>query len=334
MVKQILGEAIHRLMHDTKLIRIAFFTTLIHNLVTLLLLANFIFSVLQEEFDVGYDGIFEVMNDILWFFFSNGLHVGLLIIAVIWFLGYVVIYPLGFVMMIRRLEGKWQTMGEIYASSLAKYFPLVVVTSFQYWFTLSSMHITLLVRWWYRWLYETGFVTALIVLLMIMVVLFSFLSPYTEYVVVTEDLPGTPDEQARKAVKRSAFLTIKRPWLTLRFLLVGILLQLRVVVNVLIVFGVPFGITYLITESALLPYDVARIVMYAIGWLLGIGVLYANGIIDAFFTTYRFTLYKRVSGNQLNFSQQQSRSVSTVDQPQSPASAAGFTPTIHHAPYQ
>lgn len=116
----------------------------------------------------------------------------------------------------------------------------------------------------------------------------TILWPYARYVIVIEKM-GMYD-----AIKRSGFYAMRHIWQTTKFVLLELLLLLRFLVNIVLVVGVPFVLMYIASWFNLIDSTTVGTIIIVISIALLLATAYINGIIEAFFATYWFKIYKKI----------------------------------------
>ncbi len=161
--------------------------------------------------------------------------------------------------------------------------------------TIGSWHL-LMLRYFYKWgILDNILIQIFLVLVFLFTLWMSFIYSYANVSSVVDDFSSSrPTLQAQEALKNSTRIAMSHPIVTLKFLLLSILLEIRFFLTTLFVIGLPAFLIRvgmqigLISSGAVVP-----VIMVTVGLLL-IAAIYINSVIDAFFTVYRYKLYKEL----------------------------------------
>lgn len=123
----------------------------------------------------------------------------------------------------------------------------------------------------------------------------SFLYAYANISSVVDTFKSSrPVEQAQEALAHSSKLAMEHPFTTIKFILLSILLEIRFFLTTFFVIAIPSFLIRVALQLGLIQQDqVVNVVMVTMGLLL-VASIYINSVIDAFFTVYRYKLYKEL----------------------------------------
>jgi len=283
MFKKIVNESIEHIWHHTKIIRLAFMTSFFHTLAVIALITYNLNNLIVAKFH-------------WWFSYSNLVNYVkqetniVIIIIIVWFIWYEVLYPIGQSIIINFLHQWSKKMGEAISKWFNKFFimfefnnlllPFSGITFLTTLLRLGTLditnntviHIMIAIRW-FCVLYATIF------------------WPYVLFAINIEGL------SLYDALKRSSSLAIANMWLTLKFVLFQGLLLLRFLINIVIVLGVPIIIVFLSNKLNILGATTSTLITCLVIFLI-IWSAYLNGIIEAFFLTYRHNVYKKITSEE------------------------------------
>ena len=161
--------------------------------------------------------------------------------------------------------------------------------------TLWSRHL-LALRYFYSWgVLDNILIQILIFLIWGFTLVLSFLYGYANVSAVVDDFKSTrPVQQAQETLKYSTKLALAHPFITLKFIFLSILLEIRFFLTTFFVIAIPSFLIRVGLQLGLIGADgVVTVVLITVGLLL-IASIYINSIIDAFFTVYRYKLYKEL----------------------------------------
>jgi len=123
----------------------------------------------------------------------------------------------------------------------------------------------------------------------ICILIVAILWPYSRYIIVIEKM------SMYDAIKRSAFYAIRNLRQTTKFVMIELLLLIRFLVNILIVIGIPFVLMYIANWLNIIDSSTVGTIIIIVSIGLLIGTAYINGIIEAFFATYRYKVYEKIT---------------------------------------
>lgn len=137
-------------------------------------------------------------------------------------------------------------------------------------------------------LMDNAMVITVLVMWGLIIFFTSIFLPYTRFIIVLEN--ANPIQ----AIKKSMNLALENLRQSVKFALISYLLYLRAIVNILIFLGVPGLIIYLATQLDITGQSFIRYIIYGTLVILGLLTAYINGIVEAFFVTVRYKIYRRV----------------------------------------
>lgn len=286
-MQELLLYAYRTIKEETKLIRFAIFTSMSHGLVIIALMLLQIYIAFSNDTEIRL----RIVETILWNIeevVSNNTILTLLIIfGVLFAISYIFFPPIGDGWMIWYLSRKesWQEkwFGRAVTVWLKKFFALFTFNNTIGLFTVIT-YIPIVIRLYVDQALWNPLIIWLLVVRGVIIIALSFVIPLAKISIVMEG------KNPAAALRRWAELAIDNFWLTITAKLLQLLLWFRFIINMVIVFGVPFWIAYLAVTYGELNSLVLWI-MWVVIILLVIAVWYANSIIDAFFMAYWFKLY-------------------------------------------
>jgi hypothetical protein len=295
MFKRILASSLKQVAEHPMLVRIAFLTWFVHTLASFWRFGYTFYVILEKNIDTSsIDGtlwqyaraIFETSLDHisfwLWFF--------LLFLGVI---AYVILYPIGHGMMIAyaQTESKSQSL----KIALQRYFTITITEWILSVMTLWSRHLLALRYFYTRDILDNILIQIFVFLVGTFTLWLSFLYSYANISSVTDTFASSrPAEQAQETLKYSTKIAMAHPLTTLKFLLLSIILEIRFFLTTFFVIAIPSFLIRVGLQLWLINSDsVVTIVLWTVGILL-VASIYINSIIDAFFTVYRYKLYKEL----------------------------------------
>lgn len=283
----ILKESFHEISTDTKFIRLATITTFVHSLLFLLYLAYLISNIISKM--QGTDNqFFAIINT-----YATLTDVNMTLLIVLWLIllvGYGLLPPVGEASMIHYLDNPKKQGTVSLWRWFAKFFPMFefdAATSFLqvivYFIALSRMYV--------MGIMDSTLVQILIVIWWIIVLWVIFLLPYARFLITLEDYSFF------EALKKSVSLSVQHFSITSKFVIVDMLLHLRFVVNILIIVGIPLWLMYLADRAGITSSGLIQSIFLTIVILLFLLTAYITGIIEAFFFSYWYKVYKHIQGS-------------------------------------
>lgn len=286
----ILKDAILEISDDTKLVRLATITTFLHSLLFILYIIYLTSSLIATAHESSNPVVHIVQQYTSWFVASPSLIVTVLVIAIIGFIGYTLLPPVGEAAMISYLHNDKKQGTVSIGKWLSKFFPMF---EFDAMVSLFSVMVLIIIgtRLRVMGILRQPFVLTILILWSVIIFFVSLLLPYSRIIITLENM------KFLDAVKRSMALSIANIGITFKFVVITYLLYARFLINTLIVVGIPGLMVYgawalNIVHNTWLQWSIALVVVGLI-----IFTAYINGIIEAFFTTYRYKVYLSVKDN-------------------------------------
>ncbi len=293
MFKKILQESIYEIVHNTKLVQIAFWMWLMHNIFLFWDVIYYINNTLHYKYHMVDKWSLDWLNEWVNYLISSWYSMPLFIFGIIFFIWYVILYPLWVALTAFLLEKK----KVLRSKAFSNYFTVVVVSSWLSLFTLSWLHIMNFFRIWVMDISDNILIKIILGIFVIILVVSSILTPFVIYSAILEKSDSNkPEIKFWNAVSHSAALTGWNLWLTLKFTFLQLFLYLRIFLNLFVVVGIPGGIWYGLYSLWLFQLETVWWVVWIIGWLLFLFVLYVDAMINAFFFTFWYKLYKVLTG--------------------------------------
>ena len=295
MFKRILVESLKQVAEYPLLVRIAFLTGFVETLGAFWRFGNTFYVILKHNIDISslqgslgeyLRAIFDVAMENLTF----GTGFFLLVMGVI---GYLFLYPIGHGMMIAYSEHK----SSIKAFNVAwkRYFTITIAQATLTVITIGSWHL-LALRYFYDWgILGNILIQIFVVLVGTFLLVTSFLYAFANISTVADEFTSSkPVQQAQEALRNSSKIAMEHPFVTIKFLLLSLILQVRFFLTTLFVIGVPAVLIWFLMQIGLISEENAIDVVLVTSGVLLIASIYINSIVDAFFAVYRYKLYKEL----------------------------------------
>jgi len=279
MFKKIIEESIQFISNNTKVIRLAFITSFFHSLTILALIANNINNLIKTKFNEGisYNTLIDYIKHERWL---------IIVIIIIWAIWYEFIYPIWQAALIYFIKSWWKKIWNAISKWVENFFIMFELNNLVTIFAGTTFLMTIL-RFWTLEIAWNTFIMIILWIRFFFVVFAWIFRPYIAYVINLENM------NLYDAMKRSVNLSIHNFWITLRFVLLQMVLLFRFIINIAIVLWIPIFLVFLASSLNIL-WKITNSIIIATLIFLVIGTAYINGIIEAFFTTYRYKVYERI----------------------------------------
>lgn len=132
------------------------------------------------------------------------------------------------------------------------------------------------------------FVTPFLVVWFFFILFFNFTWVYAKYLVVLENL------SAFEAIKKSVTLTFMNLKKTGKYFLIYLLLYSRFLINVLLIVGIPILVLYFFLKANISNTSLVKYTIYLLMLLLFILTAYVNWIVEAFFVSMWYNIFRDI----------------------------------------
>lgn len=285
----ILQQAYEYVWEDQTFLRLTTISTIVHSGIFVVIILYNLTQVLSKINHQRSSTIMSEVTKLAQNIMSNdgivwrGIMIGL-ILAV----GYYILPPIGEAAMIYHLEKSHNNKsGSSFSQWLRKFFVMFEWNSLL-WFISISTWLIIMSRVWILGILDQAIMIPIVLIYSIIVLATVILTPYVKFKLVVEN------EKFSIAVKESIMLAVSQPVVTLRLVLVWLILNLRIILNIIIMVWVPAAIFYLAYILNLHETTGFYIILSIIGVLLFLLIAYINSIIEAFFMTYRYLWYRMI----------------------------------------
>lgn len=294
MFKRILRESLLEVAQYPTLVRIAFLTTFVHTLASFWRFGYTFYVVLEKNVDIANLEwtLLEYIRAI--FERASGMSFGAIVALVVFFvIGYIFLYPIGHGMIVSYIAD--HSLSKALRVSLGKYFTITITEWLLAAVTFGGWHLLGLRYFYHRWILDNILIQIVVVLIGLFVIGCTFLYTYANIISVAGDLTeSSASARAREALKLSSALAMDHPWITMKFMLLSIFLEVRFLITTILVIAVPAFLVRVALQLGLLgSQNVITVVLISV-WLLMLAAIYINAIIDAFFTAYWYKLYREL----------------------------------------
>ena len=286
MGKRIIAEALQLVMEDIKLVRLAFITSFCHSLIVIFMLIFNLNNMAVERF-AKWVPLGEVVEFLITSGIKGNVVTVLVISIVILLIGYALLYPIGQAALIHYLRDQKFSIRDALSKGITTFFPMFEFSALAGTFSISTF-VFIIIRLFMLDIIDSIFVRVIFGIWGLSILIVTLLWPYARYIIVIEKL-GMYD-----AIKRSAFYAMRNLWQTTKFVMLELLLLVRFLVNIILVVGIPFVLMYIASRLNIIDSATVWTIIVIVSIALLLWTAYINGIIEAFFATYRFKIYKKI----------------------------------------
>lgn len=285
----ILQQAYEYVWEDQTFLRLTTISTIVHSGIFVVIILYNLTQVLSK-INYGWSNtimseVTQIAKDII---SNDGIIWRLVLIGFILLIWYAILPPIGEAAMIYHLEKSYNNKsGSSFSHGLKKFFVMFEWNGLLTLISISTW-IIFLSRIWVMWIMDMWLMWPVIIIYSIIVLSTALLTPYVKFKLVVEN------EKFAAAVKESIMLAVSQPVVTLRLALVWLILNLRIILNIIILVWVPAAIFYLAYILNLHETTGFYILLSIVGLFLFLLIAYINSIIEAFFMTYWYLGYRMI----------------------------------------
>ncbi len=287
MQNTIIQDAAETIGEDTKFIRLATITTFVHSVVFVIVILFNVYTFVSNT--GGTDSwIIHLLQRYVAIILPEFPPVWIiLLLLVVLFFGYVILPPIGESAMISYLDREQKSGTASFTTGLNKFFMMFEFDASVSLFGLFFFFVAVS-RFYLLDIWDQPLIIMVSLIWWFMILMVSLLLPYARYEIVLRD------KAFIDAMKASISLSIDNIGITIRYALITYFLYVRLLINAIIVVGVPMWLIYLSTILGVdrIPWIETLILCVIIGLIFL--TAYLNGIVEAFFTSYRHRVYKSI----------------------------------------
>ncbi len=290
MFKSIVANSIKEMNKDSNIIRLTRVTSFCHSMIVILLIIININSLLAKNYANGlYIG--KVAAYFMQEIAKNNFITTIVIIAIIFFLIYSIIYPIGQGTIIHYIHDKKRNMRAALKKGIADFFPM-----FEAGFLSLIFHPAILLLIAFKILVIDGNITIPIVIglaawLTVLNIINTF-KAYVRYIITIERLP------LYESLKKSIEICRKQMSNSYRYMRVQTVLLINLSINLILIIGVPILIIYGAIALHIIQYPIIKIIVYITFFIMIIVSSYISAIIRAFFVYYWYEIYTKIIKKQ------------------------------------
>lgn len=287
MKEEILSKSYQAILEDTKLIRLATITTIIHSIIFVLYVLYQTYFVIHslEGKSFGVENIQNYLKFLFWGDSFTVIFISIVIILVIW---YFLLPPIAEASLIYYIDSKEKS----WTQSLTKWF-LKFFLMFEYDWLISLFNFLIFFvafgRVYVMDIADNPFVIAIFIIWFLIIMWVSIALPYTKFYIVLEN------KWVTDSIKASVHLALQNIDITLRFVWISFLLYFRFLLNIIFIIWVPAILIYIVMKFWFDKVEAVKYIMYVVIIVLILLSAYMNGIIEAFFTSFWYRVYKNLT---------------------------------------
>lgn len=284
----ILQYAYEQVSTDNKLIRLATLTTFLHSVMLMLYViyqTYFMLSMNAPNSEGHSWAIYEYVNFLIG---SNNIIIWILIVFIVLAIWYFLLPPIAAASMIYYIDSEKKSWSMSLGVWLRRFFSMFEFNWMTTFFTLF-MFIIVFVRVWILWVLDNPIIIFILIIWFIIILWVSFLLPYAQFYIVLKNY------KVWAAIKESVDMALDHFWVTVKYVLFGYILHIRFLFNIALVIWIPFLIAYFGIKMGIWQNQFMKYFIYIVFLLLFLLTAYINWIIEAFFVSYWYKLFKMVS---------------------------------------
>jgi len=275
--------------NDRKIIRLTFATSFFHSLVASLMILLNINTLFAKNYEnwlyVGKVAAFFVQE-----INRNHIITWVIIIAILCFIAYSIIYPIGQTAIIHYLNDKDKSIKKALKKWKEEFFPMfeygiasLIISPTVY----RLMVLKIIISWWLH----NGFVILLLIIRFIAMTIINCLKVYTRYIIILED------KWVYDAIIKSYKISLIHFKETAKYLRIQTYLMIHFAINFLIIYTIPILLIYLAIIFNIIQYESVKRTVYGFFfWWILFGT-YASTIVRVFFAHFWQQIYDNFNKN-------------------------------------
>jgi len=289
MIRTIYEQARHIVATDATYINFAFLMTICRTLVLFFM----VISNLSLRITFATDDKVSLINIMIQqalILVSTSIGWLLIAVTIIVLLGYGLLYPIWEASMIAYLdqpEGHKHSF-KAFGTGSQSFFPMFEFAWLNLWFSFLTRTFAI-GRLYVTWVLDSIFIIWFLIIWATTILCMYRARAYVKILIVTESM------SVSQAISASINLSSAHVWTTFKAIIIGYFLQVRFLFNLCIVLWLMIGIAYATVSYKLIESQRITTLIYIVFFCMLIAVSYINGIIEAFFMTYRYKVYKSIS---------------------------------------
>ena len=286
MFRQILSDSVTVLFQNPKLIRLSFLTLVFYSIVRIYFIVYYFNTFLLYKYESwvqlsdAFIYVLDKLNNqwilraVIW-----------VIIVLIWYLWF---HPIGEASVVSALDNPQQSAFRSFVRGSGKFFPMLEYSwlSIPFWvFTFC----TVMLRLYLMDIFDNIFITIIVGIRWFLVLFASVCWSYARIIIALEGC------QVFDAIKKSTSLAMNNLWLSVKLMFVELLLMLRFIVIGLLIVGIPVLLIYIAVWLDVIQNSFVETTIRVVAAGLLLVIAYLNCIVEAFFLTYWYQAYRKIS---------------------------------------
>ena len=286
MFRQILSDSVTVLFQNPKLIRLSFLTLVFYSIVRIYFIVYYFNTFLLYKYESwvqlsdAFIYVLDKLNNqwilraVIW-----------VIIVLIWYLWF---HPIGEASVVSALDNPQQSAFRSFVRGSGKFFPMLEYSwlSIPFWvFTFC----TVILRLYLMDIFDNIFITIIVWIRWFLVLFASVCWSYARIIIALEGC------QVFDAIKKSTSLAMNNLGLSVKLMFVELLLMLRFIVIGLLIVGIPVLLIYIAVWLDVIQNSFVETTIRVVAASLLLVIAYLNCIVEAFFLTYWYQAYRKIS---------------------------------------
>lgn len=286
MFRQILSDSVTVLFQNPKLIRLSFLTLVFYSIVRIYFIVYYFNTFLLYKYESwvqlsdAFIYVLDKLNNqwilraVIW-----------VIIVLIWYLWF---HPIGEASVVSALDNPQQSAFRSFVRGSGKFFPMLEYSwlSIPFWvFTFC----TVMLRLYLMDIFNNIFITIIVGIRWFLVLFASVCWSYARIIIALEGC------QVFDAIKKSTSLAMNNLGLSVKLMFVELLLMLRFIVIGLLIVGIPVLLIYIAVWLDVIQNSFVETTIRVVAASLLLVIAYLNCIVEAFFLTYWYQAYRKIS---------------------------------------
>ena len=286
MFRQILSDSVTVLFQNPKLIRLSFLTLVFYSIVRIYFIVYYFNTFLLYKYESwvqlsdAFIYVLDKLNNqwilraVIW-----------VIIVLIWYLWF---HPIGEASVVSALDNPQQSAFRSFVRGSGKFFPMLEYSwlSIPFWvFTFC----TVMLRLYLMDIFDNIFITIIVGIRWFLVLFASVCWSYARIIIALEGC------QVFDAIKKSTSLAMNNLGLSVKLMFVELLLMLRFIVIGLLIVGIPVLLIYIAVWLDVIQNSFVETTIRVVAASLLLVIAYLNFIVEAFFLTYWYQAYRKIS---------------------------------------
>ncbi len=278
----IIIKSYEHISEDTKFIRLVTITNFVHSLVFVFVLIYNLYMLL-DHFDSSIN--IDVAKYISQILLTPNIIPIFVVVGILLLVGQLLLPPIGEAACVYYLDDPEHKGKDSLSKWLPKFFQLFEYDGMFYFFTYFTFAVFVSRLFILDIIYEP-IVMALVIVWWILVLCVNICIPYARYIIILED------KSIADGISEAVTMTIKNSVLSIKLALITLILNLRFIINILFVVGIPLACIYIVVYFDFDKNIFVKYGIYTIVWLLTLLLAYINWIIESYFMCMWYEAYK------------------------------------------